>query len=783
MFDDQPTVIESGQESSPSSLGNNFSPIAKKGIIIFAVIVVLVGAFFLIKQFVLTPSDNQPPVQENETPAQTGDNNPTLPDFTSPDDNNTEKDDSPSFDIAIEYMSFADFYQAPDNTIEANPNNYELPLNVKIDVMNYYDVSRKLNLDPGVEDLNSFGFTVIDNPWEKEVTDFYSVYGNLETKQVPLLITSDFITYYYQNILKKVFKDIEENVFYDNLWDINKELYTIAKDRYEARLSMIGNINDSILEGERLEAAFFAVALELLKPTTNQIAQTGMPNEDMFDVNEVNKYYFVVPPYLREDVVREIKLIKEANKKTKSPVFLYDTDYVKFNVPNEYRSQAKLYNFYLTTKWLNSVFPLNYRDASCPDCLLDREDWRINLIAASLITNDFAVSPELKNKWARIYKVISYFKGLRENLNYVHYRDTLVELFNEDYNLEELFDDSNENGQANLETLRQKLLSYDFAPIQGAWDKNEAEDRKQLGFRVMVDYYWPNNYFFDYLVYPSVGDYQAESIANGNVTTCPIQNVKRRCNGFALDIINLIYPVPASSYFDQNTNYFNYTVQAQQLRGQLEGSGVWHTTNYWTTLNYIKTFLEVDKNNLPIFAQSSTWRDRSLKTAVGAWINLQLPLEKFTVNQFFQGQGLDEFVQWDKHSYVDPNLNLVNELIASNQMLLKMFTALKIDDEINSVAIDLQKANTSLTSLRDIIQKEIKGEELTARDNEVIANFAKQLKVEPEYRDRQLSIKSPKQKNSLKEDLSKLKLLVVIHRVGDNKVFAVGPVWQYSESY
>lgn len=781
MFDDQTTVIESEKSSHSVAPGNKPKPIlSSKIIVVIVAVVVLVGVFLLIKHFI-NKTNNNAPIPVDTTSTETGNTVSTLPDFEKTESEVTVQEDVPSFDAAIEYMSFADFYDVPDNTIEANINDYELPLNIKIDVMNYYDVSRKLNLDPGLDNLNNNGFTIIDNPWATDAEDFYSVYTNLEDKQIPLLVTSDFIIYYQQNILKKIFKDVEENVFYDNLWDINKELYATAKDRYETRLSMIGNVNDSMLEGERLEAAFFAVALELLKPTTNQIASNSMPNDDMFDSNEANKYYFVVPPYLREDVLRELELIREANDETKSPVFLYDVDYKKFSVPSEYRSQAKLYNFYLTTRWLNSVFPLNYRDNNCQDCLLDREDWRINLIAASLITNDFSNSPELKNKWARIYKIISYFKGLRENLNYVHYRDSLVKLFGEDYNLEELFDDKNDAGRENLEALRTELLTQDFTPIQGAWDTEN--DTKQLGFRMMVDYYWPNDYFFDHLVYPSVGDYQAEKIANNNITACLIKNVNRRCNGLALDIVNLVYPVPESDYFVDNTNYFNYSVQAQQLREQLDSSEVWHTTNYWTTLGLIKSFLEVDKSKQPVFAQNSAWRNKSLSTAAAAWVNFQLPLDSFTVNQFFQGQGLNEFVGWDEHSYVEPNLNLVNELISSNIMLLKMFAALKINDEINSVAIDLENANASLISLSEVIKKEIRGEELSGKDNETIANFAKQLKVEPGYKDKQLFIKSPQQKNSLKEDLSKLKLLILIHQDGNSKVFSVGPVWHYVESH
>ena len=201
--------------------------------------------------------------------------------------------------------------------------------------MNYYDTSRKLNLDPGLDSLNNQGFAVIDNPWSQTAPDFYTIYGSLSANQIPPLITSDFLIFNYQNILKKSFKDIEANVFYDNLWDINQQLYTVAKTRYEARLSSIGNVNDSVLEGERLETAFFAVALELLKPAVNQVSGgNAVADPSLFTKTEADRFYFVVPPYLRADVLAEEKLIRGAGAPSaKSPVLLYARNYQDFSVP------------------------------------------------------------------------------------------------------------------------------------------------------------------------------------------------------------------------------------------------------------------------------------------------------------------------------------------------------------------------------------------------------------------------------------------------------------------
>jgi len=783
MFEEQPRIIS----SSPAPAASRFPETPQKNPkkIIFlaglgiALLVVVAVIVVIIKNRSIETAPNSQLTSPNQTTTQ-----PTLPGLDEPGDSQASSTVATSSlsNLAIERLSFADFYQAPTDQLAVKINDYQVPLNIKIDVMNYYDVSRKLLLDPGLDNLNNQGLAILDNPWP-EAADFYAVYNRLSEQQVPLLITSDFIVYYYQSVLKKAFKDIEENIFYENLWSINKELYTLAKDRYEARLAAIGNVNDSILEGERLAAAYFAVSLELLKPASNQIAAQGsLDDKTKFTSFDADRFYFVIPPYLRADVLREVELIRAAKDKVKSPVLLYTRDYKNFSVATDYQANAKLNNFYLTTKWLNSVFPLEPRRTNCPNCLLDQEDSRINLIAASLITTDFYNAPELKAKWARIYKIMAFFKGLREELNYLHYHDSLAALFGEGYKLEELFADTNSEANSNLEKLRQALLAYNFPEIQGAWNKQSAVSRPNLGLKILADSYWPNNYLFDNLVSPAVGAFLGASPQSNNITACEVKNTTQRCSGLALDVVNLVQPINGSAYFSENTNYANYAPAVSRLQKQLADNQVWRTTNYWTTLSLLQAFLGVDKEAQPRFASSPLWQEQAWQTAVSTWVNFQLPLESLTVRQDFQGSGLNGATQWSDNFYIDPNLKLINELLASNEMLLKMLSALRLNEELGSVSQSLQDLGNNLTSLKEIITKELTSVSLSSDDNEAIVRFAKQFTAKPTAgKDRQLNLAGGA-RSGPKEELNQLKLLVLIHKEGDNLVIAIGPVWHYLES-
>ncbi len=685
--------------------------------------------------------------------------------------------------LDVEYLSFHDFYETPVNSYEAQFQNYELPINIKIDGINYYDLARKINLDSAINDLNSRGFAVIDNPWPQD-NSFYSVYENLESNQIPFLITSDFLIYYYQNSLKKVFKDIEEHVFYDNLWVISNEMYKMAKSRYETRLSEIGNINDSVLEGQRMELAFFSVALELLKPEPGQISTKGaLDDPTKFSEGDADRFYFNPPVYLRDDIVREAQMVRLGKGQVKSPNLLYIRDYAEFSVPQEYKTDAKLNNFYLASRWLNSSFPLYYKDADCEECLLDKEDWRLNMIAASLIATDFSERDDLKGRWARIYKLMAFFKGLRDEIDYVDFRDALIAEFGADYEIDNLFDDKNSEAMANLDKLKDKVDTYEFAKIRGALDKNNPEVKKKIGFKLLTEPYWPNDYIFGELTYPQVGRYLGTEKSPNNLTSCDVNRVYVRCNGTSLDIANLVAPMSGNMLFDRNANYLNYQEQSIALANQLNRDGLWHTSSYWSTVSLMEAVLAPKIEMMPAFASSENWKQTRLRTAIAAWVNLQLPWEQISLAPPVSEYGLSDYSRRDENIYIEPNLPLVNELIATNNMMAKMFTALRLQDDINLAAYSVKAVDTDLQLIKRLIEKELAGQEFDEKDGEALIDFARRYVVSVENeKDKILMLPSLKGGASLKEDLSQLKLMVVVYQSGENKIMSVGPIWDYKES-
>jgi hypothetical protein len=757
------------------------------GFLILAIVIILI--FFAIK----VSSPSAPKVLPTENIATTTAATSTvsvLPGIGEAQNGNNASSTDLAEQLA-EKSSFGDFYHPSTTAISVKGNNFSLPVNAKTDVVNYYDVDRKISLDSGLDSLNNNGFAVLNNSFGVAADNFFSAYSALAGKQVPALVTSDFLIYYYQNVLKEAYQNLESSVFYDNLWVANQRLYQIAKQRYESKVHDQNAVNDVSLEASRLELAYFATALSLLAPTDNQITSTdGLSNSSGFSSTEASQYSVQLPAYLQDDVGAEVNLVRAANGKAKSPVLLYSRDYSVFSVPDTYKSNARLHNFFLASKWLNSVFPLYYTDAACPNCLLDKDDWRINLSAAFLISADLTADHNLQNRWAKIYKLQSFFSGLRGDLNYLYYNQVFNAAFSGKSDITQILQGVPTDNDKNLAILQDKLASINFSSLEGGLSKTATSSRPQLGFKMLTDSYWPDDYIFSQLNYPNVGKFLGKNQpANQAATACnvPGEDITSRCIGSAYDIVNLIYPLSTSSdkYFAANTDYENYFQQVLSLKKMFENFNVdsWHNSAYWANLDISSKFLQAPEMAKIGVMENSAWKNKNLNTAMAAWANEELPADTFTLFQNVKTTVLNDNSGGSLtpiYSYVEPNLTLSRELIANTQMVIQMLSLLNVSDGENSVLSDLKAMEKNLSDNQAIIVKELQGEDLNDQDLATISGLTHIFSVS--QKGAKVFNLNPTAGNvSLTENLSGIKLLVYSFVRGGQKYFAVGPIFNWQE--
>ena len=107
---------------------------------------------------------------------------------------------------------------------------------------------------------------------------------------------------------------------------------------------------------------------------------------------------------------------------------------------------------------------------------------------------------------------------------------------------------------------------------------------------------------------------------------------------------------------------------------------------------------------------------------------------------------------------------------------------LKIETEIRQVIEDLRTTSVNLGRIRDIIIKEISGEEIDSLDFEFISDFVAALEIIEPVKDKSFNIKPPAFTKSLIPNLNNFKFIIVVNQRDDQKFFSVGPVWNYSET-
>lgn len=716
-------------------------------------------------------------------PAQNTNQPSGLPETLEPNENNPVGQNSNESDLKGETVSFGAFYKPMNEPLDIKIKPVTLPLNVKSDVSNYYDISRRINLDAAVGRLNQNGFALIDSPYPEQNADFFATYAKLSANGIPALITEDFLLYYYQNSLKRIYKELEASYFYDSIWKVNKQLFDSANGRYQERRQKLGVSNDALLEAERLEASYFAMALSLLAPTPDQVSITEDLNDSSkFKPSEAKRYEFNIPSYLSDDIAKEMNLVKAAGKPAKSPIFLYMRDYGAFKVPVDYAVSAKLKNFYMATAWQSSLFPVNYKSANCPECLLDKDDWTINQIAAYLIAQDLQSSQPLKNEWAKIYKVMGYFTGLRSELTYLNYHQARADLF-KDKTVEEIF---GAKAFENLSLLSRKLNELNFLAAEGGLDRKKAEDRANIGLRLLQNPFSPDQYLYGRLTFSAVGTHnQPKRAANKPpyLTACANNDQSLfRCKGIGFDIIAAASPIVASSGFlKDNTNYQHYADARSALARELSALSAysWHATNFWTTLDITRSLLAEKINILP-YSLNAAWADRQLQAGLSALAFINMSADQWesarTVTNRFGGSGSSA-----SFDYIEPQQALIDELNANALMLQKTLSSLGV---VKADDTSFKQLTETLASIRGIARKELKGESLTPEDYLALSEFMGQYKVTKAGTKTALSSfadpDGTKVRN-VKKNITPLKLLLLIYEKDGKKILAAGPVYGYKE--
>ena len=450
---------------------------------------------------------------------------------------------------------------------------YNLPLEVT-DISNYQKFSQKIQLSPqALSLLEKNGFVVIQTP--KDIADskvssplfptdnyakddFATYYETLADKDLPVFITTDSLLHYYHIFFDATLLRMERDIFYDDVWQMTKELLDDAIEEYESS-------QGDLKEAAKRNVAYLSVALDLLRPREDQLATEENLREEYgenwqmikqtfgeitpskyFSESEFQEYSFEIPSFVENLVRQEIELIEKHEGWDFSPIFIYKEDYSQYVPRGHYTKSEKLKNYFKSMMWYGRMTALIRGSDLIPEekslrniqeggsiigidstkGLISAQDAKIQTLQASLIASRFAQSQSIREKWDRMYAITGFFVGFSDDLGPYEYSAVLENLFEGEITPQEI--------EENYSDVRNSLSSLPYSPkIYSGLDacqmvmpcpplsdeeiqalKVQAKELLEAtkGFRFMGQRFTIDSWLFSEIVSPYSGEYTGEQL-------------------------------------------------------------------------------------------------------------------------------------------------------------------------------------------------------------------------------------------------------------------------------
>lgn len=691
-----------------------------------------------------------------------------------------------------EKLSFVRYYSLSPQSISLQTPQYDLPLQ-STQISNFEDFSEKISLSPSaLALLKKNGFIVINNPFNAKEEYITQPYKTLKEKEIPIFITSDSLLHLYHIQFDETLRQIEEREFYDKIWSIDEELFKDSVKKYNSETG-------DLKEAAKRNAAYFAVALELLKPKEDQLCKDEWKCKDpgladaYFKDDDLTKYSFVIPDFVKTEVKKELELIEKHKGFEKSPIFNYEEDYSQYVPRGHYTRSEKLKNYFKAFMWhgrMSFLLKKNLIQSTDPE-----KEAKIQTIGACLISSKISETENLKDNWDRIYSVTAFYVGLSDDLGPYEYVEALNSVFEGKFGPNDLTEE-------NIGKLKMKLAAYQPPKIFGGTGNCEVniltpeEADKCLentkGFRLMGQRFIPDSYMFSNLVGAYTDVYQGDR--EPKPFTFIIDGLGRPIRGFprGLDVMALLGSKRARELLDElgDSNYKNYNSRYKKLEDEFNSFAEedWNKNLYWSWLYALKPLLKEFGTGYPTFMQTKAWQDKELTTALASWTELRHDTILYAKQSYTSSATGLPPPEKPVVGYIEPVPEFYNRLLALTRMTTKGLGEMGVLD--NSSKSRLENLETILERLINLSEKELKNEELTEEDYDFIKNFGNELNTviaEVDNKAKKTTIVADvhtdsNTKHVLEEGVGYVNLMVVAYKVPDGRILVgAGPVMSYYE--
>lgn len=660
----------------------------------------------------------------------------------------------------------ASFYEPENVLVEPNVPPYALPLD-SANVVNLDMVTSRFGLtEQQIEMMKRNGFVVVpQGPFGEWIpmnyNDVVEAYEDLKEEDIPIFVTSDTLLHLYHIQFNEILKDIENEEFFD-------KINTISEAMLNESLEQHNSLTGDLKEAARRNVAYFAVGLKLLDPEA------------------------IVPEFIEDKVNAELQLIEQHSGFAPSPIFGYREDYSQYVPRGHYTRSEKLGKYFKAMMWYGRMAFLLRGDPQT----ISEDNARIQTLEASLISSSMdkvkADNASVGDFWNRIYAVTSFFVGLADDLTPYEYKEAILEVFSENFDVTELENDTQ------LLNLKVALANMPSPKIYGGTGNIMVEEAtleelenlldKTKGMRFMGQRYVPDSYIFQNLVFPAVGRFtgSGEPFTMGMI----IGFGPGRAFPRGLDVMAVLGSERAWEILqaEGDTDFENYSEQLGKLRGEFAAfdENNWNRNLYWSWLYALKALLANPGTDYPTFMQTQAWQEKELNTALASWAELRHDTILYAKQSYTPWAGILE--PKPVVGYVEPVPEFYARVLALTKMTNRGLTEMNVLDQESKDR--LQHLENLLNRLLAISVKELKNEELTEEEYEFIREFGKEL--EPTVAGMEHLAKETRMiadvhtdtnsKRVLEEGTGYLNWILVAYKVPDGRIImGAGPVFSHYE--
>ena len=500
-----------------------------------------------------------------------------------------------------------------------------------------------------------------------DMEQIYGMYKLLAEREQPIFVTTDSVLHAFHILYDYALRVMEFERFYSDLDQLISEMLDRSIELYRASVGKLAK------EAAIRNIAFFDVAARLM----------GMLRDD-------------IPPEARKLSDAELNLIRSHSIISPSPIFGYREDYSQYIPRGHYTRNDKFKRFFKAMMWFGRM---GFRLKS------ESETLSAILITAAL-QGETGDGRPLMELWDEIYEPTVFFVGKSDDLTVRHYAKVAREVYGPSF--DDLSPDQMAEGLNRFieeaKRLEDPLINSSII-LEGS---DLAAETK--GFRFMGQRFIPDSYMFTQLVH---------------------SRVRNRLLPKGLDVMAVLgsdraYEILTGLYNEDR--FPGYVRQIERLRGQYANlpSEVWAQNLYWNWLYCLMPLLERKGGGYPSFMRNEAWADKELTTALGSWAELRHDTILYAKQSYTEFTAVPPRPEL-KVGYVEPNPKLYARLAS-----LARFMRRGLEERgllLDEFDWKLRNLEELLLKLKDISERELRGEKLDEDDFKLIFDYGKKLEA------------------------------------------------------